>query len=441
MSLRRHFALSLERLRLPPGPVLAAISGGADSVALLDLLVATRPNHGHGVIVAHADHGISPDSAEVARRVEALAVGYGLPFVLGSLALGSLAGETTARKARYEWLERSRRETGARTILTAHHADDQVETVMMRVLAGSGPSGLAGMLPWHGLVARPLLPFRRERLVRYVQRRGLEFWNDPANREHRHLRAWVRHALLPLVEERLPLAGERLLRLSGQARLNREAWDALLDSYSELDWRREDQISSVAASALRAYDSPLALSLLMAVARRAGMVLGPSRARRVFAFANRGQSGGRLELGSGWTAELAFDRLRLLPPDQPVNSSGTNIEGEAGRTQWGQWGIDWKVELAPERQARDAMTAWFIPGSVTVRAWKAGDRIVPLRGAGHRPLVRCFQEARIPRTERTRWPVFNDCEGNVLWVPGVCRSDAGVPVPGAEALRVDVVHD
>ena len=150
MSFLELFRRQIATLGLAPGPALVAVSGGPDSVALLDLLVQSHDAHGLDLIVAHLDHGIHPESARVAEQVRALAESYQLPIHVGQLALGPEAGETEARAERYAWLETLRSRLGAGVIFTAHHADDQVETVLMRVLGGSGPAGLAGMAAVHG---------------------------------------------------------------------------------------------------------------------------------------------------------------------------------------------------------------------------------------------------------------------------------------------------
>ena len=175
----------------------------------------------------------------------------------------------------------------------------------------------------------------------------------------------------------------------------------------------------------------------MVVARRAGCPLGPMRAGRVVGLLD-GPSGRMVPLTQGWRAELAFDRLYLLPP-APSESNRLELEGPMGAGEWAGWRLRWLTEAAPERQARGALTAWFRPGPLQVRAWAPGDRVSPLAGAGRRLVVRCFQDARVPRSRRDRWPVIIGGEA-VVWVPGVCRSDALLPSPGAEALRVDAEH-
>jgi len=439
MDLFDEFRAHLASLPLPEGRALVAVSGGPDSVALLDLLHRTADAHRLELVVAHVDHGILPGSAEVAARVAGLAAERGLVCHTETLALGPAASETAAREARYVTLFRLAAQVNAACLLTAHHADDQVETVLMRVLAGSGPAGLAGMAPAAGPVIRPLLPFRRAALLRYTRQRGLPVWDDPANGDPAHLRSWLRGEVLPLLRRRLPDLEERLHRLGAQAARDRRAWDQALDALPGLDPREEREGISVAATPLRAYDSALAETLLLAAGRRAGCAMGSARARRALRLLRDGASGQEVPLGEGWRAEVAFDRLRVVRARAPQGDAPLLLDGREGEGIWGDWRICWRPEAAPERQERRGLTAWFRPGPLTVRCWTPGDRVRPLAGPGRRLVVRCFQEARIPRRSRASWPVLTGPE-SVVWVPGVCRSDALLPSPGAEALRVDAEH-
>ena len=146
-SLLERLRAHLDRARLFPAPgrAVLAVSGGPDSVALLDLMHSVAPERELALVVAHADHGIRTDSRTVGQAVGDLAQRYGLPFELGELRLGPGATETAARRARYAWLTDVQHRHAARYVVTAHHADDQVETILLRVLKGSGPAGLAGM--------------------------------------------------------------------------------------------------------------------------------------------------------------------------------------------------------------------------------------------------------------------------------------------------------
>lgn len=438
MSLIARFREHLAELRPPAGPALVAVSGGPDSAALLDLLATVARDFRLELIVGHVDHGISAESADVADRVRLTAERYSVPFEFERLALGSGATETIAREHRYRALRRIARRTGAHVIVTAHHADDQAETVLMRLLRGSGPAGLAAMRPRPGLL-RPLLPFRRDELARYVQEQGIATWEDPANSDSRHLRSWLRQDVVPGIEARLPDFVPRLVRTARLAGRDIAAWDAVLEMLPELDPRVDADGVSVAAHALAGYDSALGEALVAALGRRAGCVIGPARAARMLRLAATGKSGGTTPLGAGWTGEIAFGRLaaRRFPVAPAVVAQ---LDTGAEEVRWGRWRFRIAREPAPERQARSGMTAWFPGEPITVRTPRPGDRIVPLGGPGRRLVVRCFQDARVSRLSRSAWPVLT-VGGSVVWVPGVCRADERVPPAGSEALRVDVSYE
>jgi tRNA(Ile)-lysidine synthase len=371
--------------------------------------------------------------------VKALAASYGLPVHVGRLELGSGAGETKARTARYAWLESLRTSLGAGPIFTAHHADDQIETVLMRVLAGSGPAGLAAMAPVRGHLVRPLLPFRRIDLARHLEESGLSAWADPANADRRHLRSWLRADLLPALRLRLPEVDACLLRTARQASRDRAAWNTLLDVLPGLDLQVEGDGISVAASSLGDYDSALVQALILAVARRAGCQLGPGRLGRVSSLLRSGTSGSRVPLGGPWIAELTFGRLCIRREAAVPVAAPWEIEGRAGQGGWGRWRFRWSAGIVPERFERAAGTAWFTFEPLTVRAWTAGERVKPLGGTGRRLVVRCFQDAQVPRSRRESWPVLAQND-EIVWIPGVCRSDGRLPSPGSEALRVDAEY-
>ncbi len=430
--------------RLAPGtePLLVAVSGGLDSMVLLELLLQTREQHGRPLLVAHLDHGIHPESAAPRDLVRRRAAAAGVECIVGSAGLGPGAGETGARVARLRWLRETASARGARWIVTAHQRDDQLETVLMRLLRGSGPAGLAGMSPVGRGMLRPLLGVSRATLQRYAIRQGLTWWEDPANRESRHLRSWIRTTLVPLLEQRLPDLKRRLAGASRQARLDRTAWRAALREWPGLGWSRETGRPSLAWQTLLALPSSLAAQLVAALVREVGGPGGVRRIGRALTALRSAPSGARADLGGGWRLERAFHRLLLLAPEGPDveprrSVTAVSIDGPAGETRWGPWRVRWATERAPPRQARDGSTAWFIPGELALRHWRPGDRLAPLGGRGQRLAVRVFQDARVPRSERADWPLLCGA-GRLAWIPGVCRSGLLLPEPGAPALRIDV---
>ena len=441
-ALADRFRAHCETARLfpAPGTAVVAVSGGADSVALLNLLHGAAPALGLALVVAHADHGIRSDSRIVGLSVGDLATRYRLPFELGELGLGSGTTETVARRARYAWLRAVQARHHARYLVTAHHGDDQVETVLLRVLRGSAPAGLAGMpARARGGLVRPLLPFTHMELAAYAEERGLPVHDDPANRDPVHLRSWIRSTLLPMLVQRLgPRVRDDLRRVGRHAAAERRAWDRMLEVVPDLGLHVAPQGFDVARGVLARYDDEVAVALLRAAARRVGLVLGPRSARAVRALAAR-SSGRRLPLGGGWTAEVAFDRLQVRRATACAVQEVVGV-GERGSAVFGDFQVSWRPEPAPAALQRTAWTTWVANAAWAVRPPRAGDRVAPLGGVGHRPLRRVLMDARVPRGERGRYPVVASGE-TILWVPGVCRSAAALPEPGTPAVRLDVIRN
>ena len=194
-----RFGAALRRLR-PTGrdrPVVVAVSGGADSLALMLLAHAEI---GAGCLAATVDHGLRAESAAEAAQVAAICAARGIAHVTLREAMPARAGGTAnvsarARALRYRLLEAYRVEAGAAWIATAHHADDQVETLVMRLNRGAGVSGLAGIRETNGHVIRPLLEWRRETLAAIIAAAGIAAVEDPSNSDERYDRARLRASL------------------------------------------------------------------------------------------------------------------------------------------------------------------------------------------------------------------------------------------------------
>ena len=433
------------RLFAEPGEALVAVSGGADSVALLDMLREIGDALGLSLVVAHVDHGISVGSRAVGRMVGDLASEYRLPFETVELNLGSDATETEARRARYGWLRDVQQRRGAKYLVTAHHQDDQVETILLRALRGSAPAGLAGMsAKSRGGLVRPLLPFTRNELLEYAKVRGLAVHDDPANRDSRHLRSWLRTTVLPLLTERLgPRLSQDLRSLGRHAARERRAWQQVLDLVPDFGFRVEENGFAVARQTLCGYDNALSVALLRAAAHRTGLILGPRKARQLLALAQR-PSGRWMSLGDGLEAEVAFDRLHVRRGAGAAFAVGCALErvmpsGERGSALFGEFQITWSPAAAPAEIERAIWTTWLDGADWEIGPPARGDALLPLGGIGHRPLRRLLMEAQVPRSLRPRYPVVRRGE-TILWVPGICRSAAGVPAPGTRAVRLDVTE-
>ncbi len=435
MTLVERTADALDALVPTGARCLVAVSGGADSLALLDLLHRGIALHGHGLAVGHVDHGIHPESRDVADRVAREAAARGLEFRAIGLHLPANASETRARHARRVALRSMTREFSASVIVLAHHADDQAETVLLRLLKGSGPAGLAGMASRNGIWIRPLLTTAKSELRQYLAEQGITPWSDPANEDPRHLRSWLRMSVMPLLSERLPELRAHLVRAGLQAERARHAWDAIPAQLAELELRRDGHGISVAAPPLCGYRSEVRHAILAALGRRFGVPLGERRLDAVDRLLFGPSGGGVIHLSGELAAELAFGRLTFqkieMFPSTPVAltpGAGASVGAMhfALRSAWAGAARreGWETELEP--------------GRYFARPWQPGDRIRPLGGKGSRAVAVLLREARIPPRRRAVWPVVTDEAGaTIVWVPGICRSDARIPEKGAEALHVE----
>lgn len=192
------------KIDVQPGTYVVAVSGGVDSIALLDVL---RRDPKLKLVVAHFDHGIRPDSELDRFHVQQIASQHGLPFVYHRVELGPGASEDQARKARYEFLHSVRRASEARAVITAHHHDDAVETAVLNLLRGTNRKGLSSLRSSE-LLLRPLLHITKQDLKSYAQDQGLQWREDQTNTDIRYLRNYIRHKVLPQMsaEQRSALA-------------------------------------------------------------------------------------------------------------------------------------------------------------------------------------------------------------------------------------------
>lgn len=180
------------RVTLTPGRYIVAVSGGVDSVVLLDSLVGQKDV---ALVVAHFDHGIREDSEQDRLFVEGLAKKYELPFVYDKASLGKNASEATARDARYKFLWRVRDASDAKAIILAHHEDDVLETAVLNLLRGTGRKGLSS-LQSTSEIYRPFLYVPKRMLIEHAHERGLEWQEDSTNADDSYLRNHVRHNIM-----------------------------------------------------------------------------------------------------------------------------------------------------------------------------------------------------------------------------------------------------
>jgi len=297
----------------PGSTVLAAVSGGADSLALAAALahVATKLGLTAGAVIV--DHGLQPASVEQAQRAAEQCRALGLaPVTVRTVAVGRAGGpEAAARAARYAALDAAGIETGAGVVLLGHTLDDQAETVLLGLARGSGARSLSGMAAVSGRYRRPFLGVRRTETRAACRALDLEAWHDPHNADPAYARVRVRREVLPALEQALgPAIVESLAR---SAELLRDDADAL-DEWADKALPDASGADGLAVSALAALPNAVRTRMLRRAAIAAGAPAGALTARHVAEMDRlvrdwHGQ--GPVSLPGGLVAERSYDRLLL----------------------------------------------------------------------------------------------------------------------------------
>lgn len=430
-AIRQHAMLE------PGSRVLAAVSGGPDSVALLDVLVTL----GYEVEVAHLDHGTRDGaSREDAVFVRKLAAEAGLPFHLetrdvpAEVARFGASFEQYARDVRYAFLTRIAQARKCDAIATGHHAGDQAETVMMRLLRGCGPDGLSGIPPVrlieHVRLVRPLLYARREAILAHLQTRGLTCRTDASNADPTFLRNRLRNELLPLIErEYAPTFQESLARLAEIQRVQQEFMSGHVDAAFAACANGAGQILDRAA--YRALSAALRHGVLLRFADSLGVALTQERVARADAFVLDAPTGRRFDFGAGVSLYSAREHIQAelpnaMPPAEPVMLDVPGTVRAFGRVfhvhvHRRRPAADLRRYCTPTRQVFDGDVIGPI---LCVRARKEGDRFIPFGMTSAKKLKAFLIDRGVPEPERDSLPLIADLR-TVLWVVGLAPSACG----------------
>ncbi|MDQ1349241.1 MAG: tRNA(Ile)-lysidine synthase [Acidobacteriota bacterium] len=428
------------------GPWVVAFSGGGDSTALALALAELAPRHEVDLHLLHVDHGLDSGSAGRAEAAAALARRVGLPCTcerhhVPEAARRKEGTEAAARRVRYAALEAFRRRTGADRILTAHHRDDQIETLLLRLAAGSGLAGLSGIQRRRGAILRPLLDLDRTVLDAFIRAKGIDPLADPTNRDLTIERNRVRHRLWPLLARQEPGLGAALVAVAAAAERARIVLDRRLEKLLVKEgWGLPRRLE---IAALLPLPEPLPLFALGFLERRAGRERpGSTRSKRELLRQLAASPKGNLEspasaaAGLYWHASGGFLWLAGPTPAGGVFSYILEAPGEVevpeirGRIRLSRQPFAAWMRTGERRRAALA----FPPGDLTgggaggdrvrveVRNRRPGDRIRSLGAPGMRRLKELLIDHKVPRAERDRLPLLL-VEGTIAWVPGITIAD------------------
>jgi len=390
--------LSQAALKRAPRRLIVAVSGGADSVALLRAAHAAAPDLGWRVYALHCDHGLrGRASRSDAAFVRKLCGSLGIPLNVQTAALKRGAGvEERARVWRRRCYVSAAKQKGAGLVLLGHHAQDQAETVLLNLARGAGLSGAAGMLalsPVEGapglLLGRPFLGLLPQDLRAWLKRLRQAWREDASNRD-------------------LDLARNRVR-------------SKVLYDLGRINPRAVEHVAAFAASLSAHKDAKDVAALLK---------LDAGARKRAAAALAKGV--GSADLGRGWVLDLSAGKARLRATRQGAKLS-------LGTTRWNDWRFELKLAVPTARKLVESGAYWFSPAllksGARVRPLRPGDRLKPFGFEGRHKAADLLREAGVPVWARDGWPVL-EAQGRILALPGVRRGQAFQAKSGAKALRL-----
>jgi tRNA(Ile)-lysidine synthase len=438
----------------PGNKVLIAYSGGPDSTALLEVLLRLRDRYNLRLALAHFNHLLRSASAGDEEFAAGQAQRLGLPFYLGREDIRAYASEArlnleeAGRQRRYEFLKTTAARVGANRIATGHTMTDQAETVILRILRGTGPAGLAGISPSvAGLIIRPLLEVERDELETWLRTEGITWREDESNRDRRFLRNRVRLDLIPYLKKDFePTVVRQLSRLADICR-EEEAFLRVLDQKSgAAKASLVDKDLTIDAVELAQLPVAAGRRVVRDFLRRAKGDLRRLSYFDIEAVRLLGEHkehslpGGPILRRDGGRVRISAKRESAAPAAPPYH----HLWDGRGTLKIEESGAAYRSETRPVADARDLphddasrahLDADKVEFPLIVRPRKDGDRYQPLGSPGRKKLKEIMRARGVPLEDRDRLPVFL-AEGKIVWVPGLPVAEGFKVTPTTKNLLI-----
>ena len=394
-------------------PLLVMLSGGADSVCLLD--VAQRI--GARASALHVNYGLREEAGADEQHCRALCGRLGVPLTVERVELPRGNLQAAAREVRYGIAERLAEGDYA----AAHTLSDQAETVLYRLASSPGRRSLLAMSPRRGRLVRPLLEATRADTREHCRAAGIEWREDAANADPRFARSRIRHEVMPVLDEVAPGAERTIAETAALLRDEAAVLEAAVDA------ALTDDLAVIAG---------LPPALGREVLRRlAGAPLGRARVDEILALAGRGGTVS-LDVAGGLRAVVEYGHVRFTRAREEDDAAEPPAPVELALPGSARFG-DWELVAAGGDEEGEPFDAAALGRAVLVRSWRAGDRMRPAGLGGTKTLQDLFTDRKVPRGERLRVPVV-EVGGEIAWVPGVAVAEGFRPREGAPAVRIAV---
>lgn len=423
--LQKIRALAAEYDMLPAGStVLCAVSGGADSICLLHILLEMGRTQGFSVAAAHLNHQLRGEAAERdATFVENRCNMWKTPCVVeradvvGEAARRGKGVEETARILRYDFLRRAAEQTGAVRIATAHSADDNAETLLLHLIRGSGLQGLTGIPPRRGAVVRPMLTVTRAEILDYLSARSISYVEDVSNRDDSYTRNWVRHQVMPLLRTHNPKLTQSLSRTIQSLRNDNDYLNAQA-ALSCRAARRSAGGLAIQARSIAQLPSALAprtVRLLLKAMEGGEDSCSSAHLNAVVQLCREGGPSAAVSLPNGKRAQRVYEDLLLTNQPSPQTFSPVllNRNGETLLKGSG-WRLLCRSAVCPASQSSPDhfyLSAEKCGETIVVRPRQIGDALrLPLR-PGRKSIKKLMIDSKLPRHSRDLIPVLADEKG------------------------------
>ncbi len=413
-----HKHLEDTKLLPPKSKIIVAVSGGVDSVTLLHLLHNLRSLYGWDLVIAHYNHGVRDDATKDALLVGQLAEDYGYQLFLGKYEKADFT-EAALRKARYEFLEKIRRDSGADLIVTAHHNNDFIETALFNTIRGADREGMVALKPRRGAIVRPLLPYSKAEIITFANLQNLPYREDSTNNNMSYSRNFVRNVLVPHgsinfrnfhhnLNRRLARIGQLNNKINtGLDRLARQIVSYEDSKSIEVDRLRFTKLS---------YEIQQNMLVYLVKRLTPSHKLTKKLITKAVNFASDSKSGSKLTLPGGLQLINSYDKLIItsdlkefsVPDETPLHilSETKPFKNEL-----------FSLNITSKENGKIRLPLQ----KLYVRYRQPGDKVYPLGLNGSKKLQDVFVDAKVPKHLRAYWPIVVTASNEVVWVPNLVK--------------------